>query len=210
MAYSDFTLTDIKEKLLLSLEERERLFPDIAPVEYSEHLKETLDYNVPLAVSIHTEKARSELIVTPILVEMLKIFHQEISLFSGSEFNVDKGMGLSGICDYIISLSSEQLVLDAPVITIVEAKNDNIKSGFAQCISEMFAASLFNENKHHSLNNIYGVVTTGSLWNFLKLTGRTAWIDRDEYHISNPGKLLGILVALIRSQTMGGGSNLTV
>ncbi len=203
MAYSDFTLTDIKEKLLLTLDEKERLFPHVTPIEYSQHLQETLDYNVSLAVSIHTDKARSELIVTPMLVEVLKIFHQEISLFSGIEFNVDKAQGLNGICDYIISLSSEQLVLDTPILTIVEAKNDNIKSGFAQCISEMFAAYLYNETNQHALPTVYGVVTTGSLWNFLKLTERTIWIDRDEYHISSPGKILGILVSLIRSESQG-------
>ena len=199
MAYSDFTLTDIKEKLLLSLREKERLFPQMTPLEYSRHLQETLDYNIPLALAINTEKARSELIVTPVLVEVLKLLPQEVSLFSGIEFNVDKAKGLNGICDYIISLSSEQLMLDTPIITIIEAKNDNIKSGFAQCISEMYAAALYNESKEHPTQHIYGVVTTGSLWNFLKLTEHTVWIDRDEYHISNISMILGILVSFLNS-----------
>ncbi|MCB1820841.1 MAG: hypothetical protein KDI73_04580 [Candidatus Competibacteraceae bacterium] len=198
MAYSDFTLTDVKEKLGLVLTEKVNLFYQAEILEYSDHLKETLKYNVPLATSINTEKARSELIVTPVLVEVIKLLNQEISLFSGIEFNVDKSRGLNGVCDYIISLSPEQLFLDTPVITIVEAKNDNIKAGLGQCISEMLAASLYNQDKGNNID-VYGVVTTGSLWNFLKLTENTVSVDLEEHHISNIAKILGIFVSIIKS-----------
>jgi hypothetical protein len=87
--------------------------------------------------------------------------------------------------------------LDTPVITIVEAKNDNIKSGLGQCISEMLAASLYNKNKGNNMD-VYGVVTTGSLWNFLKLTEKTVSVDLEEYHISNIAKILGIFVLMIK------------
>lgn len=199
MSYSDFTLTDIKEKLGLSLMERVSLFSQTTDFDYSDHLKETLKYNVPLATSINTEKARSELIVTPVLVEVIKILHHKISLFSGIEFNVDKSRGLNGVCDYIISLSPEQLLLEAPIITIVEAKNDNIKTGLGQCISEMLAAKLYNLNKNLGVETIYGVITTGSLWSFLKLTEQTVWIDSEEYHISNPAKIIGIFISIINA-----------
>lgn len=199
MSYSDFTLTDVKEKLGLSLMERVSLFTQIKDFDYSDHLKETLKYNVPLATSINTEKARSELIVTPVLVEVIKILHPKISLFSGIEFNVDKSRGLNGVCDYIISLSPEQLLLEAPIITIVEAKNDNLKTGLGQCISEMLAAKLYNQNKHLEIESIYGVITTGSLWSFLKLTEQNVWIDIDEYHISSVAKIIGILSSMINA-----------
>ena len=199
MAYSDFSLTDVKDKLGLSLMEKVSLFSQITALDYSDHLKETLKYNVPLATSINTEKARSELIVTPVLVEVIKMLNEEVSLFSGIEFNVDKSRGLNGICDYIISLSAEQLFLDAPIITIVEAKNDNLKAGLGQCISEMLAAKIFNENKDLKIESTFGAVTTGSLWNFLKLTQKRVWIDMDEYHISNVAKILGIFISIIQS-----------
>ena len=200
MAYSDFLLTDVKDKLGLTLTEKVSLFSKTAALDdYSDHLKETLKYNIPLATSINTEKARSELIVTPVLVEVIKILNQEVSLFSGIEFNVDKNRGLNGVCDYIISLSAEQLFLDAPIITIVEAKNDNLKAGLGQCISEMLAAKIFNENKGLEIKSTFGAVTTGSLWNFLKLTQKTVWIDSDEYHISNVEKILGIFISIIKS-----------
>jgi len=201
MAYSDFTLTDVKEKLLLSLNEKERLFPMTEPLECSPHLKETLKFNIPLAVSIDTEKARSELIVTPVLVELIKQSNSELSLFSGIEFNVDKTKGLNGTCDYMLSLSKEQLFLDVPIIAIVEAKNDRINSGMGQYIAEMFASKLCNDSKQKSIPNIYGVVTTGSLWRFLKLHDDTVWIDIDEYPISNVSKIMGIFISIVTAKT---------
>ncbi|MEG3979123.1 hypothetical protein QT970_31610, partial [Microcoleus sp. herbarium8] len=38
----------------------------------------------------------------------------------------DAARGLSGYCDFLISRSPEQLVIESPVIALVEAKNDNI------------------------------------------------------------------------------------
>jgi len=199
MSYSDFLLPDIKEKLGLSLVERESLFTEVEAVPYSEHLHETLRFNLPLATAINTEKARSELIVTPVLVEILKQCKLDISLFSGVDFTVDKSLGLNGICDYIISLSPEQLMLDAPLIAIVEAKNDNLKSGLGQCISEMQAAKIYNQNKGRNLPGIYGAVTTGSLWNFLRLADEQVWVDADEYHISNVSKIIGIFLQIVET-----------
>ncbi|GGA36301.1 hypothetical protein [Okeania sp. KiyG1] len=102
------------------------------------------------------------MIISPIIVELRKYFNRQISLFSGTEFNVDKSKGLTGRCDFIISYSPKQLEVTAPVMTIVEAKNDNIKSGLAQCIAEMVAAQLFNRQKKNQIYCIYGIVTTGS------------------------------------------------
>jgi len=45
---------------------------------------------------------------------------------------------------------------------------------------------------------ISGVVTTGSLWKFLRLEGTLAQVDETEYHISQPEKIFGILLQVIR------------
>ena len=63
MAYSDFTLKKVKTDFNLKTVENVSLFSDIQPVEISGHLATTLARNVPLALSINTEKARSELII---------------------------------------------------------------------------------------------------------------------------------------------------
>jgi hypothetical protein len=199
MAYSDFTLNEIKEKFQLVIEEETNIFSDVGELEVSDFLSEILKENIPLALAIHTEKARSEMIVTPILIELRKMMNHQISLFSGVEFNVDKEKGLNGVCDYIISLSKEQLYLSSPIISIVEAKNDNIKSGLAQCAAEMIAARIFNEQKESLIKTIYGIVTTGSIWKFMKLEDRL-YIDIKEYYIEQLGKIMGIMLQIINSE----------
>ena len=197
MSYSDFNLADIKEKLGLSLFEKESLFAGVEDMPYSEHLQETLKFNIPLATAIHTEKARSEMIVAPVLLEIIRQTQRELSLFSGVDFPVDRALGLSGTCDFLLGLSPEQFIVEAPLVAIVEAKNDSIKSGLGQCAAEMRAAQMFNESKGLPMPSIYGAVTTGTLWTFMRLTDAQVWIDADEYHISNVAKIIGIFMHIV-------------
>ncbi len=198
MAYSEFTVKKVKEELGLDIVENRDVFGRIEPIEISDYLKEKLDENVPLALAINTEKARSEFIIAFVLLELRSSLDNEMSLFSGIEFDVDKERNLSGFCDFIISLSTEQLFLTSPVVTIVEAKNENIIAGIGQCLAEMVASRIFNEKEGNNVKNIYGVVTTGSAWRFIKLTNSTALVDKKEYHIEYVEKIMGILTAMIK------------
>lgn len=199
MPYSQFNVEQIKTTFGITLTRTVDLFADIAETEPSNFLKETLQFNLPLALEINSDKARSELIVAPILVEIKKLLPERMSLFSGREFNVDPARGLSGYCDFLISRSPEQLVIESPVIALVEAKNDNIQSGLGQCMAETIAAQIFNQRQENDIQTIYGVVTTGSIWKFFKLEGIAIEIDTSEYFINNVGKILGILINFIES-----------
>ena len=200
MAFSDFTLKKVKSDFNIQTVENHSLFSKIAELPMSDYLAQTLKRNVPLALAINTEKARSELIIINILLEVKEQSSQKISLFSGIDFNVDKEKGLTGFCDYIISGSEEQLYLDAPVIAIVEAKNENIISGLGQCLAEMYAAQLFNQEENHDLFCVYGAVTTGDEWKFVKLENNVAYIDNDLYYISDIKKIIGILVKMAKRE----------
>lgn len=193
MSYSDFTLETVKKNLHLNISTRDNIFAEVEPLVVSDYLQETLAYNVPFALASNTEKSRSEMIITPILLELTKKKSQEISLFSGVEFNIDPSQGLSGNCDFIITRSPEFLLINAPVIFIVEAKKENIKGGLGQCIAEMYAAKLFNEREENEITEIYGVVTTGEIWKFLKLSGERVQVDLGEYFLNDVAKILGIL-----------------
>ena len=197
MSYSDFTLPELKKRFQLTTDEATDLFADVEEVSVSTLLAELLAENVPLALAIHTEKARSELIVAPLLVELRKVCQRRISLFSGTDFVVDPGQGLTGSADFIISRSTEQLYITAPVVVIVEAKRDSIKDDLGQCIATMVGAQVFNEREQTGITAIYGMVTTGSIWQALRLEAQAIWIDRREHYIEQPGKILAILLKMV-------------
>lgn len=199
MSYSDFSLSQLESEFNLILQERVEIFKEILPITPSSLLIEILAENIPLALEIDTEKARSELIVSPIIVELRKQFNRQISFFSGIDFTADKAKGLTGRCDFIISYSPKQLELTAPVVTLVEAKNDNIKSGIPQCIAEMVAAQIFNERRKNQIPCIYGVVTTGSNWKFLRMVENRVDIEAGEHFIGDLEGLFGILLEMIKS-----------
>ncbi len=194
MAYSDFTLSQAQSSFNLTLDETVNLFNDVSPVSPSEILKTILADYVPLATSVGTEKARSELMIAPILVELRKLLSNKISFFSGNEFNIDATKGLQGRCDYILSGSREQLFISAPVMFIFEAKKEDIIGGLGQCVAAMVAAQLFNQARGNDVTRIYGSVTSGTTWKFLFIEDSTVYIDFVEYYIKEVDKILGILL----------------
>lgn len=193
MSYSQFTLATLEKTFQLTIVEKVALFAN-TPL-----LTEILSYNVPLALANNTEKARSEMVIAPILIELKRQLTNPISLFSGVEFDVEEETGLMGYCDFIISQSAEQLFVKAPVVMFVEAKNENIKSGLGQCAAEMLAAQLFNQREQNPIVTIYGVVTTGTNWKFLRLTDHQVEIDLQEYYLSEIDQILGILKAGVQN-----------
>ncbi|MBE8989512.1 hypothetical protein [Nostoc sp. LEGE 12450] len=197
MAYSDFKLIEVIDSFGLVIHESSGLFADVQEQECSDLLSTILKENVDLAVAISSEKARSEMIISPILLEIRRKFNYEISFFSGVDFTVDSQRGLNGFCDFILSLSSEQLLVRSPVIVLVESKNENLRSGLAQCIAEMVAAQLFNERGGNQIKAIHGAVTIGTIWQFLKLEGNVVSIDLSEYYIKDIKRILGILYGAI-------------
>lgn len=198
MAYSDFTLAKVREAFDLTLEETSSLFSDVEGVQPSERLALALEENILLATAIATEKARSEFLIAPILSEVRRQAKYQMSLFSGTEFNVDINSGLIGFCDYILSHSKEQYYVSAPVAIVIEAKNENIKGGFGQCIAAMVAAQIFNQKAGNAIDRIYGAVTSGTNWKFLVLDGKTVSIDSVEYYINQVDIILGILLQSIQ------------
>jgi len=194
MAYSDFkTLLKVTTTFELTVDDTQHLFTELEPIEPSDYLQRTLNEYLPLANAINTEKARSELIISPILLEVRRIFDFQVGFFSGTDFTVEPEVGLNGYCDYILTASREIYEIRSPVVTLVEAKNENIKGGLGQCIAEMVAAQRFNQQQGNKVKSIYGAVTTGTAWKFLKLKGQMVFIDLSDYYIKEVDKILGIL-----------------
>jgi hypothetical protein len=198
MAFGDFVFPDVEQVLGLQLSQAD-LFGSVAAVPLRAAFQEMLAEGVPLALAINTEKARSEFIIAPVLLELRHQLKQGFSLFSGVELNVDRDRGLNGVCDFILAKSPIALVLRAPVVTIVEAKNDNIHNGLGQCIASMYAAWLFNQQAQTPIPTVYGVVTTGTNWKYLQLRGAMVTIDEGEYYVDNLGKILGIFQHILQN-----------
>lgn len=197
MAYNTFTIDSVRKNFGIEIIGDYVIFEEIIPVSPSDVLRKFLDRYLPLGSAIGTEKARSEFIIAPILAELTELTHHNVSLFSGIDFNVDEEKELKGRCDFIISASSVQYSLIAPVLAVVEAKNENINAGLGQCMAEMVASQIFNQNEGNQRQSVYGSVTTGSVWRFLKLEDSRIYIDYKEYFIESLELVLGILLKIV-------------
>lgn len=197
MAYSSFTLDSAVKAFDLEIVESAALFSPIEPIIPRPHFITDLAKKAKVAAAIGTEKAKSELIVASVLFELLEHTDFGISLFSGIEFNVDNEKGLNGVCDFLVSLSPVQYLLQTPVIVLVAAKKDNVREGLGQCIAEMVAAQRFNSEMENDIARVYGASTTGRDWQFLTLAERQLHLDREIYHIQQCDKILGILTSMV-------------
>jgi hypothetical protein len=206
MPYSKFTLSRAVDDFHLTIVEGPRFFPDISPVTPTPLLQEILKETLPWAIAVSSEKARSEGIINPVLLEVKRQFQGQISVFSGEEFNVDPDADLIGYCDFLISRSPEQLFIKAPAIVIVEARKEDLKPALGQCLAEMVAAQRFNQQKQAPIPVIYGIVSSGTAWRFLKLEAQTVSIDLTDYPLPPVDQILGFLVWMVKGDEEGNGS----
>lgn len=198
MAYSDFDLRRVQTDLGVTITQGS-FIPNLAPVTPDRLLQATLDENLPLVLARGKEKARSEWIISPVLTAVRRLLQQQISLFSGDEFNVDSALGLNGYVDFLISRSPQLLLIEAPVLCIVEAKKEDLNNGLGQCIAEMVAAQIFNTTNRTPVSAIYGSVTSGTAWKFLQLQEKTVVVDLAEYPLPPVETILGILLWMVQS-----------
>jgi hypothetical protein len=191
MPYSNFTLAQVQQQFDLHVA-KGRFFADLPILTPRDWLTNFLHESAPLAAGLGTEKIRSELIVAPLLFEVRELLNRQISLFSGTDFTIDSEAGLNGVCDFLLTRSTNELIIEAPAIIIIEAKKGELNAGWGQCAAEMIAAQKFNLNHGQEVSTIYGSVTTGTQWQFLKLTGKDLTIDVTEYSLDPLDRILGI------------------
>ena len=198
MAFRDFGFPEVQHDLGLTLSELD-LFPGTAVLALPGEFVERMRAGTDLALAVNTEKARSEFIIAPVLMELRHLLDDRFGLFSGVAFDVDASRGLNGFCDFLLTRSPLQSVLTVPVVAIAEAKNDNLRSGLGQCIAAMVAACEFNAHSSPAVAAVHGVVTTGAAWKFLRLVGSDLALDRREYFIAELAQIMGILAHILVS-----------
>jgi hypothetical protein len=196
MPYSNFSLAQVKQQFELQVV-MDIFFTDLPPLTPGDWLTNLLKKSAPLAAALGTEKVRSELIIAPLLFELRELLDCQVSLFSGNDFSVDMESGLNGVCDFLLTRSISEFVIEAPAIIIIEAKKGELNAGWGQCAAEMIAAQKFNSANGQEVPTIYGCVTTGTRWQFLKLTGKDLTIDVTEYSLNPLDRILGIFKWMI-------------
>jgi hypothetical protein len=198
MPYSSFTIAQVKQQFELQVV-TQVFFADLPPLTPGDWLTNLLEKSAPLAATLGTEKVRSELIIAPLLFEFRELLDRQVSLFSGTDFSVDIESGLSGVCDFLLTRSISEIIIEAPAIVIIEAKKGELNAGWGQCAAEMVAAQKFNSASGQEIPSIYGCVTTGTRWQFLKLTGKYLTIDVTEYSLNPLDRILGIFKWMVDS-----------
>jgi hypothetical protein len=198
MSYSSFSIEEVEIKFDLNINSA-IFIPEVELISPSSGLAQSLERGLKLVKRSVSEKAKSEFIIAPLLLELESLLIDKISVFSGDDFTVDRELGLNGICDFLISRFPAQFVIKAPVIAIVEAKKGVLKDGWGQCIAELVAAQKFNHSRGQNIPVIYGIVTSGILWQFMKLEDRTVTVEPDEYPLQPIDRILGILHWLVEN-----------
>ena len=205
MVYNDFTLETVVETFQLEIIETLGLFSDIEPIIPRPHFTTELEERVQLAFAVNTHKAKSEFVISYILFELWLHLDRRVPLFSGIEFNVDPEKGLTGMCDFLISLDPLPFILGAPVslflkVPDISGKDESHTIGLGACVAEMIAAQRFNKAKGTEIPCIYGATTSGINWHFLKLEGQRLHIDLALYQIVHADKILGILSSMVEQK----------
>jgi hypothetical protein len=192
MAYSDFSLEDLESKFGIK-NQTANLFDEISRIKPSQHLENAL--SLARELPVRSEKAKSEMIILPILLELRSINSKYFTIYSGENLNIDDQ--LKGECDFILAKDVNSFTINYPIVQIVEAKKSDIGEGIKQCAAQLLGAKSFNEKKDVHLDKLYGCSTTGDDWQFLKLENNTVFVDKQKFYLGEIEELLGVFQIII-------------
>ncbi len=200
MAFRDFSYPEVLGRLGLTPLNAD-LVAGAAPAAPRPAFIEYFNEGLAVAVGrpgICTEKAKSEFIIAPLLLELRHLTGRRFSVFSGMELNVHKGRGLNGSCDFVLTKGGNQHLREAPIIGILEAKTEDFsRQGIGQCIAAMYAAQIRNAKSGWAAPRVFGARTTGRSWQLLRLEGSTLAVDRDAFRPAGLPEMLGGVLAQI-------------
>ena len=113
--------------------------------------------------------------------------------------NIESIPELNGNPDFILSNKPNLVEIEAPIFCLMESKNKSPDEGFAQCAAEMYAARIFNQEMNDPHHTIYGAVTNGFDWIFMKLEGNMLHIDAERYYLNDVATVLSILQWIVNA-----------
>lgn len=197
MAYNQFTLARVQADFGIEIQTQIGIFGAVPPYPLSDRVKSVLPAYMALASTVNTEAARSQYLIAPMLGEVWLLAAGRIALYSATRFDVDVEAELNGTCDFILAKPPQLNSVRGPVLMVAEAKNEDMWAGVGQCAAAMVAAQRFNAATKADLPTGYGVVSDGESWRFMRMNGSILEIDLNDYLISDPDRILGILLHIV-------------
>ena len=175
MSYDTFTLQTAVNQFDLKYLGSELVFPTVLPALPSNAeaslslLTQQLDRDADIARRNPTDKAKCAFIIAPVLATLRQIHH--IGVHAGVQFDVSIIDKLTGQCDFLVTLSDELEIIEAPVLVVTQARQAVMTEGVGRCVAEMIAAQQFNQASGLPPLPIFGCITNGMSWRFLQLNG---------------------------------------
>jgi hypothetical protein len=194
MAYSDFTLERIQNDFGIT-SKITSLFQNNNPMSISHALKD--DFELVERIPKRSEKAKSELIIVPILLELIRNNKGFLTFHSGEQLNVDKKKGLVGECDFILTKDNQSYIINLPILSVLEAKKDDLELGVAQCAAQLIGARIYNEKAGIALPILYGCVTNSREWQFIRLKDSLIEVHDKVYYLSEIEAIIGVFQQII-------------
>jgi hypothetical protein len=192
--FSSISLQELRRDFGISIE-RGKILAQYASVLPDEMLLKVLERRK--YISLRTEKALSEALIAPILIEVARLHEDKISLFSGESIEADKAQGLVGELDFAFTLKPHAYLLETPILATVEAKKQDFEAGITQCIAQLTGIQQLNAQENKDLPTLFGCVSTGYEWQFLRLDGKNVVTDTERLPIEEVGKILGIFKEIV-------------
>lgn len=160
MSFSQFqNIPEVQRKYAIKYQENN--FITLKPMTITKSFQTEFDFNIKNMDVFASEAARCEIIIFPILREVYKSYISQLALWVQKPICFD--VELTGTPDYLVSRKSDygKLLLEYPLLAVVEAKKNDFEQGWGQCLAELIAVQKLNKEP---LLPVYGIVTDGKLW----------------------------------------------
>jgi|APFre7841882630_1041343.scaffolds.fasta_scaffold30248_1 hypothetical protein len=140
-------------------------------------------------VSLTSETAKREVLIAPVLLELLDYVDLRIDI----EYPVYVSEQLKGNFDYLLHATHEFLV--------VEAKKADLEKGFTQLAVELIALDRSIED---TCDRLFGVITIGDLWRFgmLDRAQKRIFKDIDSFRVPpDLEELFRVLIGILKAES---------
>ena len=190
MAFSQFeNIEQVIKKYPLKIQQK-KFLPAIEKPLPSAFI-EDIHFLLAMKAIEENESFFTESFIFPFLREAWK-HHRQLKLWTHRSLMYDDE--LCGEPDYFLAaLPTDEVIsqlVNKPILAVTEAKKENFTQGWGQCLAAMIACQKINANPEIA---IYGIVSTGLMWEFGKLVGNLLIKDSVTYFINVPDQIFGVL-----------------